>query len=212
MSESVEPFTLCPFGDEPECAAETGEFVGIFDTSTGEFDAEEEQQEESGEIVDEPIDVEAATRKIFEEAFAEGEKAGREMGMKRVDPLVKRLNRYISELEQAKDDLRERSETMCIELAFVFAEAIVLQSCDEKREIVSEMVKKALDICEGSADVTIRVRPDDVQYVTARQNAFLKIVPDDSVQEPGFVIETNFGDIDGRISTQLEELKKRILE
>jgi len=31
------------------------------------------------------------------------------------------------------------------------------------------------------------------------------------MREPGFVIETNFGDIDGRISVQMEELKKEYL-
>jgi flagellar biosynthesis/type III secretory pathway protein FliH len=58
----------------------------------------------------------------------------------------------------------------------------------------------------------IRVRPDDAKYISSEGNRFLKIVPDDAIREPGFVIETSFGDIDGKLSTQLEELRKRIFE
>ena len=38
----------------------------------------------------------------------------------------------------------------------------------------------------------------------------IKVVADDTLKEPGFVIETNMGDIDGKISTQIEELKNAL--
>jgi flagellar biosynthesis/type III secretory pathway protein FliH len=38
-----------------------------------------------------------------------------------------------------------------------------------------------------------------------------KILRDDALHEPGFVIETNFGDIDGRVSVQIEELRREFL-
>jgi flagellar assembly protein FliH len=215
-----------------ESRGEKGEdrFVSMFDDQGRERkeeekgrEAEEEEGEEEAETaseeeevieepVPEPVDVEAETRKIFEGAFAQGEKAGYEMGLQRVEPLVKRLNHYISALEEFKDELMKRSESLSAELALIFAEAVVLRTCDEKREIVAEMVRKALDIFEGKGEVTIRIRPDDAEYISGNATGRLKIVPDDSIREPGFVIETNFGDIDGRISTQLDELKKRIFE
>ena len=49
-------------------------------------------------------------------------------------------------------------------------------------------------------------------YISCDGNTFLKVVPDDAIREPGFIIETSFGDIDGRLSTQLDELRKRISE
>ena len=94
------------------------------------------------------MSVEDQTRKAFEDAFVQGEKAGYEMGMKKVDSIVKRLNGYISELTFFKEELLERSRKLSTELALVFAEAIILRECEERRETVLRMAKKALDLCE----------------------------------------------------------------
>jgi flagellar assembly protein FliH len=221
LSEMIECYTLCPFDIERKVVVvdycDDG-FVGTFDArerggaEPESLAGENMSQEDMPDAAQETIDIEAETRKVFEDAFVQGEKAGHEMGLKRVDPLVKRLNQYISEIEDLKGELFERTRKLSVELALAFAEAIVLRSCEDKKEVITDMVRKALDICEGKSDITIRVRPSDAPYISCGRNAFLKVVPDESLQEPGFVIETNFGDIDGKISTQLEELKKRILE
>jgi flagellar assembly protein FliH len=203
LSETVESYTLNIFtsdSDGPAIERADHDFISVFDPPVqGEGKPEE------------TVDVQAIARKAFEDAFIQGEKAGYEMGMKRVEPLVKRLSNNISQLEQFKEELIARSETMSIELALLFSETIILRTCEEKRAIIGEMAKKALEICEEKNNVVIRVRREDVQYVSSDGHGFITVVPDDTIQEPGFVIETSFGDIDGRISTQIEELKKRVL-
>jgi len=153
-------------------------------------------------------DAEERSRKAFEEAFIQGEKAGYEMGMKKVETVIKRLNGYISDLSFFKEELLERSKKLSTELALVFAEAIILRECDEKRETVLRMARKALDLCEERSDIVIRIRKEDADRISPDEVSHLRIVKDDTLKEPGFIIETNFGDIDGRISVQLEELKK----
>lgn len=213
MSDAVESFTLGPFDDKPARTVHGDDFINMFDQETPDREYEDlAVQEAPEEAAEEAIDVEAEARKIFEDAFAQGEKAGHEMGLKKVEPLIRRLNNYITELEGLKGDLRVRTEKMSVELALIFAETIILRSCEEKKEIIVDMVRKAMDICEGKNDVVIRIRPDDAQHISSDGNTFLKIVPDDAIREPGFVIETSFGDIDGRLTTQLDELKKRIYE
>jgi flagellar assembly protein FliH len=222
LSDTVESFTLSPFDDQPARTVHSSdEFINMFEDETVDREYEEMAVQETageaaaetaGEAVAEEIDVEGEARKIFEDAFVQGEKAGHEMGLKKVEPLVRRLNNYIAQLEELKGDLRARTEKMSVELALIFAETIILRSCEEKKEIITDMVRKAMDICEGKNDVVIRIRPDDAQHISSDGNTFLKIVPDDAIREPGFVIETSFGDIDGRLSTQLDELRKRIYE
>jgi len=153
-------------------------------------------------------DVEEQSRKAFEDAFVQGEKAGYEMGMKKVETIIKRLNGYISDLSFFKEELLERSRKLSTELALVFAEAIILRECDEKRESVLRMARKALDLCEERSDIVIRIRKEDADRISPNEVSHLRIVKDDTLKEPGVIIETNFGDIDGRISVQLEELKK----
>lgn len=157
-----------------------------------------------------PCVQEADPRQVFEEAYAEGEKAGFEMGMKKVEPLVERLNKYLSGLEAFERDLLLKAETLAFGLALTFAESIVLKQCQEHQETLLRMIKKALELCDQKGKKIIRIRPEDSKFIE-QQGTGWTVVPDDSLREPGFLIETDFGDVDGRISTQLEELKKHFL-
>jgi flagellar biosynthesis/type III secretory pathway protein FliH len=176
------------------------EFVSIFNES-----------EKKDKVEDQPNSEEQA-RKIFEDAFVQGEKAGYEMGMKKVEQIVKRLNSYLAELDVFRDQLLKQAESFSVDLALVFAEALVLQECSEKKDLVMGMAKRAFEICEDKYNIVIRVRPEDAEHLSQNTNSHLKIVPDDTLREPGFIVETGFGDIDGRISTQLEELRKEFLK
>jgi len=159
----------------------------------------------------ETIDVEQETRRVFEEAFAQGEKAGHEMGMKKVEPLIEKLNQYLTSIESLKQELLGRVERFATVLALTFAESIVLKECTEHREITLSMIRKALEACEERGECLVRLPKEDAWMISAQGGTSWKIIPDEELKEPGFVIETNFGDIDGRISTQLEELKKEFV-
>lgn len=195
----MKPYTLDNL-DEPARESKPTEFTTYFD-----------EKRPAPEKTVKAVTVEDQSRKAFEDAFAQGEKAGFEVGMKKVDSLVKRLNGYIAELSFFKEELLDRSRRLSTELAIAFAEAVILRECEEKKETVLKMAKKALDLCEDKGEIVIRIRKEDADQISADEVSHLKIVKDDSLKEPGFIIETNFGDIDGRISVQIEELKKEFI-
>jgi len=68
-----------------------------------------------------------------------------------------------------------------------------------------------LELCEERGEIQIRLRKEDAEMISPEKISHLKIIKDDTLKEPGFIIETNFGDIDGRISIQIEELKKEFI-
>lgn len=178
------------------------------------FNEEQSGFEDNGSPSQPPppaINLEEEARRVFEEAYAEGEKAGHKMGMQRVEPLVKRLGTFLAELSVFKEELVRRAENLSTEMALIFAEAIILKECRDDRETVLRMVKKALSLCEQRGGTTIRLRKEDADLIAAEELSDFKIVRDDVLHEPGFTIETNFGDIDGRISVQIEELKREFL-
>ena len=197
LSETVRVFTLDPFSDGEN--DKHPEFINVFARPK-----EEKMPEES-------VNLEEQARKIFEDAFAQGEKAGREVGMKKVEQAAKRLTGYIAEIAAFKDRLTGEAEQLAVELALVFAEILVLRECSEKREIVIDMARKAFEVCEDKREMVVRVRREDVRHLESDTLSNVKIVPDDALKEPGFIIETAFGDIDGRISTQIEELRREFL-
>lgn len=153
---------------------------------------------------------EVDARQVFEEAYAEGEKAGFEMGMKKVEPLIGRLTSYLAEFESYERSLLQKAETLAFELALTFTETIVLKECTEHQDALLRMIKKALELCEQKGKKVIRIRPEDSRYIE-QQSTGWTILPDDALKETGFVIETEFGDVDGRVSTQIEELKREFL-
>jgi flagellar assembly protein FliH len=198
LSKTVKAFKIDSFSHDT--GGKHPEFVGIFSESEKRNRPEDQQ----------PTTEEQA-RKIFEDAFVQGEKAGHEMGMKKVEQVVKRLNNYLAELEFFREQLLKQAETFSVELALAFAEALVLRECSEKNDLILGMAKRAFEICEDKCDIVIRVRREDAELLSQNAMSHIKIVPDDTLKEPGFIVETGFGDIDGRISTQLEELRKEFL-
>jgi len=205
--KNVRPFTLNPLSDTPFESKEDS-VESFFKTVT--FDNEDNNEDEQHLRNDQ--DIEAETRRIFEDAFKEGEKAGFDMGMKKIEALARRLNQDLSALSAFKKELLDKTEKLSVELALIFAEAVVLKECENNRDIIIEMAKKALDICEEKQGITIRIRRDDFKFISEEVINSLKIISDDTLKEPGFIIESNFGDIDGTISVQIEEIKKEFLK
>lgn len=67
----------------------------------------------------------------------------------------------------------------------------------------------------------MRVNLEDVKLTTAHINEFIQhvenvkgitVLEDSTVEKGGCVVETDFGSIDARISSQLTELENKILE
>ncbi|MGD0229876.1 MAG: FliH/SctL family protein [Syntrophorhabdales bacterium] len=195
------PFTFDDLGIERDERSATP-FISFF---------REEAEEAEEETVDEaPPPPEDLVRKAFEDAYVEGEKAGYDMGMRRAESIAKRLERHIEEVASFKKVLEERYEKLAVQLALMFAEAIILRECDQRRDILEAMVRRALEACEEKGDIVIRVRAEDARYVEDIGSDQVKVVTDDALKEPGFIIETGVGDIDGRISSQIEELKNAL--
>jgi flagellar biosynthesis/type III secretory pathway protein FliH len=213
------PFTLEDLEADGEWS-EGAQFVDLFSGTEPEALEEsapvpesESEAPEPETTIEPPVatpSLEDQTRKAFEDAYAQGEKAGYEMGLRRAESIAKRLEKQIDEVASFRRELSRRFERLATDLALVFAEALVLRECSEKRELVAGMIRKALDACEEKNELLIRTRSEDMKYVEGVASDRIKIVADDTLKEPGFIIETSMGDIDGRISVQIEELKNAL--
>lgn len=209
---AIKPLRLKSIEDIDDNSIEKGEgFISLFPEEEANPSGGKISQGENPQRDIQTIDIEAEARKIFEDAYREGERAGLEMGMKKAEPVLKRLNADIAALQRFRQEMIERTERLSIELALVFAEAIILKGCEEDRETIIRMAKKAMEICEDKYDIKVRVRRDDMRYISEELIRSLNILPDDTLQEPGFIIETNFGDIDGSLSVQIDEMRKGFL-
>jgi flagellar assembly protein FliH len=197
--------SLFSFEDFSEAgnAAVAARFVDLFSTEGPKTQGATEED-------DAPL-VEDQARKVFEDAYVQGEKAGFDMGMRRAESVAKRLEKQIAEVVAFRIELKERYEKLSVELALMFTEALVLRECAERKETVEAMVRKALEACDARGEILVRVRPEDAGYLESLASDYLRIMKDESLKEPGFIIETNLGEIDGRLSTQIEELRASLI-
>ena len=92
---------------------------------------------------------------------------------------------------------------------------------ENQKNVVMANVAQALKKIRGRSDVTIRVNLEDVKLTTDHIQDFIHsvenvqgitVLEDSTVEKGGCVVETDFGSIDARISSQLSELEAKILE
>lgn len=122
----------------------------------------------------------------------------------------------------AEEDRRQyliASEPMIVNLACSIADKIMRRESETDRSWVLEVVRAALEEIHDSGKVEVRVHPDDFELVRDNRDALRKVVPgqtdlvvipDRAVAAGGCVLHTSFGNIDARIDTQLEEVKKAL--
>jgi len=162
---------------------------------------------------------------ITEEARQKGYKAGYESGWQEgkveVERLVSRIHVIIERLIQKRNEIIEGAETQLINLVLLMVKKVVKVISENQKNVVISNVIQALRKLKSRGDVVIRVNLEDVQLATEHTKEFIRmienirsvsIVEDTTVDKGGCVIETDFGEIDARISSQLHEIEEKILE
>lgn len=130
---------------------------------------------------------------------------------------VEKFTKVLSEINAKISEYDKAFEKIVIELAFLIAEKIIRSEIKDKNTIgktLKDSVKKVI----GSNNVIVKLNPDDLKIVNESINEILqgsnfsqiKFEPDETIEQGGCYVETEIGNVDARISTQLDELKKRL--
>jgi flagellar assembly protein FliH len=127
-------------------------------------------------------------------------------------------------LQRAQDkraEILEETEQEIISLVLLIARKVVKVISESQRSVVIANVAQALRKVKGRGNIIIRVNLADIKLTTEHIKEFInrvegaksiQVVEDTSVDEGGCIIETDFGEIDARIASQLAELESKILE
>ncbi len=157
----------------------------------------------------------------YEEGFGKGRDEGYSQGQAEVDRLIDRLHVIINKTIERRQEIIEESEAQLIHLVLEIARKVVKVISENQKNIVVNNVAQALRKLKSRADVTIRVNIDDLGLVSDHARDFIdriervqniSVLEDSTVDRGGCIVETDFGQIDARISSQLREIEDRILE
>jgi flagellar assembly protein FliH len=192
-------------------------------------EAEDEAEKITAEAKQQAQAIEIAARSAFEaerqEAEERGRTAGRETGFgegrAEVERLIQRTQTILERAQDKRAEILAETEQQIIDLVLLISRKVIKVISENQRNVVISNVVQALRKVKGRGNILIRVNVMDLKMTSEHTKEFIKLVEgaksiqviEDSTVDPGgCVIETDFGEIDARISSQLAELETKILE
>ncbi|MDR2313920.1 MAG: flagellar assembly protein FliH [Spirochaetaceae bacterium] len=158
-------------------------------------------------------------------AEEEGRQAGRETGFAEgkdeVARLVERTQTILERAQEKRVEILAETERQIIDLVLLISRKVIKVISENQRNVVVSNVIEALRKVKGRGNIIIRVNMMDLKLATEHKKNFInlvegaksvQIIEDTTVDPGGCLIETDFGEIDARISSQLSELEQKILE
>ena len=165
--------------------------------------------------------LEAAERDAAKKGREDGREEGYKEGSGEVERLVGRLHVILDRAMDKRAEILQETEAQVVELVLLVAKKVVKVISENQKSVVVQNIQQALRKLKTKSDVIVRVNLADLQLATEHIKDFvqmtenakkLQIVEDSTVDRGGCVIETDFGEIDARIASQLNELEEKILD
>jgi flagellar assembly protein FliH len=161
--------------------------------------------------------------RIREEARKAGFDHGLEQGFQEakvdVQHMVERLHSIINATLEERESILIHSERQVLNLVVTMVEKVVKRLTNEEREVVINNIKEALQLIRGSMRVYIHVNPEDYHYTINHKEEFISMIEgkpevkffeNPKVDRGGVYIETDTGEVDATIASQLNDIIEKI--
>lgn len=181
-----------------------------------------EAEAEAARIIEQ---AESRAKQIEQEAFERGRKNGEEAGITEgkaeVQRVIDRFHIVLSKAIERRNDIIEESESQVVSLVLSIAKKVIKVISENQKNVVINNVFQSLQKLKAKTEVIVRVNLADLEIATKHKEDILRMaervksitIAEDSTVDPGgCIIETDFGEIDARITSQLREIEDRILE
>jgi len=177
-----------------------------------------------------PRPVETATSEsVRREEFRRGIQEGKrltEAALKaeyeeRLEQERHRVDNVLAAFTEQLSSIQGAAEQAVIKFAFGIAEKIIRKEITEDRQIVVEQIKEGVRRVVGVENVRVRIHPEDLPLVRDQRpviqgsgDAIREIVldGDDSLERGDCIIESDMGNIDARVATQLRQIEMVLFE
>ncbi len=156
-----------------------------------------------------------------QDGYKEGHEQGFIEGQNEVNRLVERVHKIVESVMVRREEILCETEQQIVELVLLMTRKVVKIISENQKTVVLSNVLAALKKIRTRGNITLRVNTEDLKLTTAHVDEFIKrienvngisVIEDSSVDRGGCIVETDFGAIDARISSQLAELESKIME
>lgn len=164
---------------------------------------------------------ETARQAGFESGYQDGFQQAEQSVMQQYSETISTVRGLLEGAFEKKRMIIEEAEPFLLDVSTAIAGKIVRRQLELNPEWIIGMTKDMLSRKKAKGQLTLCVSPAQFHFLyEAREElmlavdsqAELLIVPDMSVQDEGCVIRSDYGSMDARIDTQLQEIKQALLQ
>jgi flagellar assembly protein FliH len=161
----------------------------------------------------------------YEQGFTDGRARAEEEFERELESRIARerdqLFSLLDAIQTQYASFQQKAERTSIELAVAIAELILKRELATDREAVIRQIHEALKRVLGVERIKLRVNPEDEQLVRDRRSEILAesdsiremvIEPDEAISRGGCIVESESGNVDALVSTQLHKIEEALLE
>jgi flagellar assembly protein FliH len=155
-------------------------------------------------------------RDAFAKGYEQGERAGAEAAGKRGEAMLRRLAETLGELTALRATMIRQTENQLVELALAVARRVVHREIALDRDLLIAIARVALDRLGESAQVTVRLHPEEFAATAAAQvsessASGITFVADARVGRGGCRVESDMGMIEAGVDAQIQEIARALL-
>lgn len=167
-------------------------------------------------------DIEASKQEIYRKGIGDGCKQAED----KLSTVFRAFQDVARQLQSEKCNIWQKSETEIIKLVLAIAQKVVGYEVANNNHLIEKVVAEAILLAGEQKIVSIRLNPVDVTKlkdapsITLPQggggvgwgaDSTFEIVADQKINPGGCIVETDFGCIDARLETRMNEIIEQML-
>ncbi len=153
------------------------------------------------------------------EAFTRGRQEGAAAVESKLDSTLQALTQALEEVNRLRESVARNSSQDMLRMVMAISEQVIRRSIEVQPELVLSLIENALQASVRADSYRIRVSPQDLELVKQQKPLFLASISglknialdaDVTITPGGCRVESDFGDVDATIETQLDEIRKTL--
>ncbi len=156
---------------------------------------------------------------LLEEAQARGRQEGLALAEERFETTTRSLAQALEELSRLRESLAQSGSQDMLRLVMAVAEQIVRRAIDVDPQVVLTIIENALQASVRSDSYRLSIHPEDLEVVNAQKPLFLasisglqnlSIDADTAISRGGCRVDSELGDVDATIESQLDAIRQAL--
>jgi len=156
-----------------------------------------------------------------EEAFSRGRQEGLAMAEARFESTIQSLAQALEDVSRLRESLAQSGTQDMFRLVMAIAEQVVLRQVEVDPNVILTVIKNALQASVRADSFRIFINPADLEIVTRQKPLFLasisglknlSIETDPYISAGGCRVDSELGNVDATIETQLDAIRQALAQ